>query len=139
MASSASPTLNSLVSFVYRVTAGRVPNRMGKLPVILLAKTGFRTGKLRTTPVLLMAEGENLVTVASPAGSDKNPCWFVNLMHNPVAVVTVKRERRVVLARTASPEERDRLWPLLTESFHGYENFAKKTERTIPVVIFSPE
>jgi deazaflavin-dependent oxidoreductase (nitroreductase family) len=136
--SAANGALNPLVSFVYRITGGRVPSRMGTLPVMLLTTTGFKSGRQRTNPVLYLVDGENLVTAASAGGSDKNPAWLANLMHNPLAVVTIKRERRVVLARKATPEERNRLWPLLTERFHGYENYSKKTKRLIPVVIFSP-
>jgi len=135
---SANGALNPLVSFVYRITGGRVPSRMGALPVMLLTTTGFKSGRQRTNPVLYFIDGANLVTAASAGGSDKNPVWLTNLVHNPVAVLTIRRERRVVLAREATPEERDRLWPLLTERFRGYENYSKKTKRLIPVVIFSP-
>ena len=114
-----------------------MPGRMGKAPIMLLTTTGFRSGKQRTNPVLYLVDGENLVTVASAGGAAKNPSWFVNLTHNPDAVVKIKSETRKVLARRASPEERSRLWPSLTEMFPGYANYAKKTKREIPVVILA--
>ena len=48
----------------------------------------------------------NLATVASAGGSDRNQGRFVNLMHNPEATVTIKRETRRVRARAASPGAR---------------------------------
>jgi len=111
---------------------------LGDAPIMLLTTTGFKSGKQRTNPVLYMVDGENLVTVASAGGANKNPSWFVNLMHNPEAVVTIKRQKRKVRARNASPEERGRLWPLATDMFHGYEDYSKKTKRVIPVVILMP-
>jgi deazaflavin-dependent oxidoreductase (nitroreductase family) len=136
--SSANRTLNPLVSFLYRISGGRVPGRMGNAPIMLLTTTGFKSGKQRTNPVLYMINGKDLVTVASAGGADRNPSWFVNLMRNPEAVVTIKRKMRKVRARKASPEERDRLWPLLTEMFPGYAGYAKKTKREIPVVLLTP-
>jgi deazaflavin-dependent oxidoreductase (nitroreductase family) len=130
--------MNPIVSFLYRVSGGKVAGRMGKAPIMILTTTGSKSGKTRTNPVLYMMDGENLVTVASAGGADKNPSWFTNLMRNPDAVVTIKREKRKVKGRKASPEERERLWPQLTEMFPGYAGYEKKTKRKIPVVIFSP-
>ena len=59
-------------------------------------------------------------------------------MHNPEAVVTIKREKRKVRTRRATPDERCRLWPLLTTMFHGYDDYSKKTKREIPVVLLEP-
>ncbi len=135
--STANRTLNPLVSFLYRISGGRVPARLGKAPIMLLTTTGSKSGKRRTNPVLYMVDGVNLVTVASAGGADKNPSWFVNLMHNPEAVVTIKREKRKVRARRATPDERIQLWPLLTTMFQGYDDYSKKTKREIPVVILA--
>jgi len=136
--STANRTLNPLVSFLYRISGGRVPARLGKAPIMLLTTTGSKSGKRRTNPALFIVDGADLATVASAGGAAKNPSWFVNLMHNPEATVTIKRETRKVRGRKASAEERKRLWPLLTAVFSNYEEYAKKTKREIPVVILSP-
>jgi deazaflavin-dependent oxidoreductase (nitroreductase family) len=136
--SAANRMSNPLVSFLYRASGGRIAGRMGKAPIMLLTTKGSKSGKQRTNPVLYMVDGENLVTVASAGGAEKNPSWFVNLMHNPEATVAIKKETKRVLARKASPEERQRLWPLLTAMFPNYGNYANKTKREIPVVILAP-
>ena len=41
-------------------------------------------------------------------------------------------------ARTASPEEREALWPKLVAHYPDYASYATWTERIIPVVILEP-
>lgn len=130
--------MNSVVMFLYRASGGRLANRMQKAPILLLTTTGAKSGKERTNPVLYVVDGPNLATVASAGGSPNNPSWFANLMHHPDAVVTIGKEERKVRARKASPEERARLWPMLTAVYSGYEDYQRKTVRRIPVVILEP-
>ena len=40
-----------------------------------------------------------------------------------------------LVAREANDEERARLWPKLVAMYGSYENYQKKTERKIPVVL----
>lgn len=130
--------MNSVVMFLYRATGGRFPSRMQKAPIMLLTTTGARSGKRRTNPVLFVVDGENFATVASAGGAQRNPAWFVNLMHNPEATITIRRKSRKVRAREATPEERTRLWPLLASLYTTYNDYQKKTKREIPVVVMSP-
>jgi hypothetical protein len=46
--------------------------------------------------------------------------------------------RTPVRARTATPEERERLWPRLVEMYDDFAKYQKWTERTIPVVVLEP-
>ena len=130
--------MNAVVMFLYRTSGGRVANRMQKAPIMLLTSTGWRSGKPRTNPVLYIQDGEDYVAVASAGGAKKDPSWFVNLMHNPDALITVGRMRTRVKARRASPDERARLWPRMTSVYSTYDDYAKKTPRQIPVVILTP-
>jgi hypothetical protein len=38
----------------------------------------------------------------------------------------------------ASAEERSRLWPKVVEAYGGYEDYQRRTEREIPLVILEP-
>jgi len=62
----------------------------------------------------------------------------VNLQANPLVEVTVGRETRQLHARDAEGEERQRLWRALTDMYSGYDEYAKKTSRRIPVVVLEP-
>jgi deazaflavin-dependent oxidoreductase (nitroreductase family) len=132
---------NRLVSanvWIYRRTGGRLGNKVKGAPVLLLDHTGRKSGVRRTTPVLYLRDGEDLVVVASRGGSQANPAWWLNLRADPDTEVQVGPERRAVRARAAAPEERARLWPRLTEMFPDYDVYQRRTDREIPVVIFSP-
>ena len=46
--------------------------------------------------------------MASNAGDDHHPGWYLNLRANPKAEVQIGSERRAVTAETATPEKRAR-------------------------------
>ena len=84
-------------------------------------------------------ESDLLVIVASKGGEDTHPDWFLNLCANPHVVVTMKDSVDCkMIARTASAGERERLWPVVTESYANYAGYQAKTDREIPLVILNP-
>lgn len=123
---------------VYRLTGGRMGNTVSGAPVLLLDHVGRKSGKKRTSPVLYMEDGSDLVIVASRGGSDAMPAWWFNLKANPTTTVQVGRDRRKVTARQASPEEKQRLWPRLVEMYSDYAVYQQRTDREIPVIILAP-
>ena len=124
---------------VYRATGGRIGHRFpGIAPMLLLDHVGAKSGTKRTTPLLYVADGENLVLVASKGGYPKHPAWFHNLRANPDTTVQVGSERRAVRARVATADERARLWPKAVETYRGYRGYQERTEREIPLVILEP-
>ncbi len=44
-----------------------------------------------------------------------------------------------MIARTATEEERARLWPRIISVFEGYARYQERTDRPIPVVILEPK
>ncbi len=130
--------LSASHAFWYRVSGGRILRKMRGADVLLLTTTGRRTGKNRTTPLIYVQDGENLGIVASNGGRDHDPAWWTNLQHNPRAQVQVKGNRKTVTAEKAGPEDTTRLWSMLTKVYPAYDDYQKKTKRTIPVVILRP-
>jgi deazaflavin-dependent oxidoreductase (nitroreductase family) len=123
---------------VYRWTRGRLWNKWrGGPPVLLLDHVGRKTGKKRVSPVVYTPHGDDLVVVASFGGAERDPVWWLNLKANPRTSVQVGAERREVVARLASPEEKTALWPKLCEANSDYAKYQEKTDRDIPVVILS--
>ncbi len=125
-------------AFLYRLSGGKLGGRMGKSPVLLLTTIGRKTGKQRTTPVLYLRDGDNLVLVASNGGAPAHPVWWLNLQATPQAEVEIGRQKLRVTAKHADPQERQRLWPLLVNMYPAYAQYQKKTAREIPVVILQP-
>ena len=131
-------TLMKAHTAVYRATGGKVAGRVFKSPVLLLTTTGRKSGMERTTPLLYLEDDEDLVVVASNGGAAKHPAWWLNLKANPEATVEIGDRKLRVRAQRTSPEEKERLWPKLVAMYSSYEDYQKKTEREIPVVVLRP-
>lgn len=129
---------SSIHTAVYRVSGGRIAGTAGNVPVLLLTTTGRKTGKQRTTPLLFILDGEDVVVVASNGGMDWFPAWWLNLQQHPAAVIEIGRERREVTASNADPARRARLWLELTARYPGYLKYEARTARRIPLVILHP-
>jgi deazaflavin-dependent oxidoreductase (nitroreductase family) len=124
---------------VYRLTGGVVGHRFpGSPPVLLLDHVGARSGQRRTSPLVYARDGDDVILVASKGGYPKNPAWFHNLMANPDTTVQIGHSRRAVHARTATAEERKHLWPLVVSVYSGYDDYQRRTEREIPLVVLEP-
>jgi F420H(2)-dependent quinone reductase len=124
---------------VYRLTGGKVGGKLGKVPVLLLTTTGRKSGQPRTQPLLHTRAGDGYAVIASKGGAAQHPLWYLNLKANPQAEVTIGRETRHVRARDAQGEERERLWRALADLYPGYDKYAQKTTRHIPVVVLEPD
>lgn len=133
------PVLRRLMgvhTIVYRATNGHLGHHIpGLAPMLLLEHVGAKSGIKRTSPLLHIPDGDNLVIVASKGGYPKHPAWFHNLRADPDTTVQVGSERRKVRARVATPEERERLWPRVVDAYSGYADYQARTGRKIPLVI----
>jgi deazaflavin-dependent oxidoreductase (nitroreductase family) len=123
---------------LYRMSGGRIMGTSSGAPVLLLTTTGRKSGRSRTVPLLYVQDGACFVVVASYAGSPKHPAWYLNLEQNPKVELQVGRRRFAAVARSASADEKTRLWPKLTEIYPRYEDYQKRTSREIPLVILIP-
>jgi deazaflavin-dependent oxidoreductase (nitroreductase family) len=143
------PTLIRLMgghAKVYRATGGRIGHRVPGFPeMLLLDHVGAKSGEHRSTPLVFArdpssreAGGSNIILIASKGGFPKNPAWFYNLRANPDTTIQIGSKRTAVHAREATPEEYDRLWKLAVEVYGGYEEYRRRTERQIPLVVLEP-
>ena len=83
-------------------------------------------------------DGPNLVTMAMNGWGDGEPAWWLNLQANPHAHVDLRGGRRLVTARTAGPEERDRLWSRWREIDENLDAYAARRRTETAVVILEP-
>jgi deazaflavin-dependent oxidoreductase (nitroreductase family) len=103
--------------------------------ILLLTTTGRTTGNESTTPLIFGLDGDNPVIVASKGGAPEHPGWYRNLRKTPQVGVQIKGERFAARARDAQGEERERLWTLMNGIWPHYEEYQRKTDREIPVVV----
>jgi deazaflavin-dependent oxidoreductase (nitroreductase family) len=106
--------------------------------MLLLDHVGARSGKHRTTPLVFARDGQNTILIASKGGYPKNPAWFHNLVANPDTTIQIGSKRMPVRARVAKPGEYDRLWKRAVAVYGGYEDYRRRTERQIPLVVLEP-
>jgi deazaflavin-dependent oxidoreductase (nitroreductase family) len=121
-------------SFWYRMTGGLVGGWAGA-PMLLLTTTGRTSGAQRTTPLVFLRDGDDLVIIASYGGADRHPDWWLNLRAHPEAEVQVFAEQRAVRAEEATGDERARLWERITRTYPIYRFYETRTSRQIPVVV----
>lgn len=131
--------------WLYRRTGGRIGGtwRIGAgfrhpVPICLVEHVGRKTGKVRTTPLVYLEDGERVVVVASQAGRPEHPMWYLNLLAHPGVTVQTGRRRRLMRARITDPDERALLWPRLVDLYADYASYQSWTERVIPVVVLEP-
>jgi len=131
--------MSSTHVFFYKLSGGRIGGRIHKADVLLLTTTGRKTGKKRTTPLLYVRDGNRLVIIASNGGRPIDPSWWMNLKRNPIAMVQVKSLKETIYAQRAIGSEKERLWRLMTNVYPAYDNYLKKTDRDIQVVVLMPK
>jgi deazaflavin-dependent oxidoreductase (nitroreductase family) len=109
--------------------------QLGERPLLLLTTIGARSGQPRTSPMMYVADGEQLVVVASNAGAAKHPAWLHNLIANPHVVVEALGEEYPAQASVLAGEERERLWERITADHPFFAEYQVKAgNRQIPLV-----
>jgi deazaflavin-dependent oxidoreductase (nitroreductase family) len=105
------------------------------VPTLLLTTKGRRSGLLRRSALIYGRDGDRLLLVASKGGAPSNPLWYENLVADPEVTVQVRDETFAARARTATPDERARLWSVMTAIWPDYDDYQTKTDREIPLVV----
>jgi deazaflavin-dependent oxidoreductase (nitroreductase family) len=126
--------IGRLHASLWRLTRGRFVDAVGAAPFLLLTTTGRKTGRLRTTPVLYLEDGRDLIVVGSFGGNDIHPAWYLNLKQYPEAEVVIGGERRRVTSREITSEEKKLIWPRLVKSYPQFEIYQQRTSREIPLL-----
>lgn len=126
--------------WLYQRTDGRFGGKfvIGGAPVCLLTMTGRKTGLRRTTPLIHIPHGEDILLVASQGGLDTHPLWYRNLLANPDVEINAFGNVRQMIARQATPEEKSALWPTIRAVHPDFDEYQARTDRDIPVMICSP-
>lgn len=120
----------------YEETDGEVGHDWQEGTTILVLTTkGRKTGQPRKFALIYREIDGDHVIVASKGGADSHPGWYLNLVDNPEVGVQVKADKFTATARTASAEEKAKLWPKMAEVWPSYDDYQAKTDRDIPVVV----
>src|SRR6202171_5963379 len=110
---------------------GRLAGPLAGRTLMLLTTTGAKSGKERTAVLGFGKDGDRYVVIASGNGAPSHPAWYLNLQARPIATVEVGPDKFKVRARTAGPEEREKLTPLVPYIVQQQT----LTKREIPIVV----
>ncbi len=130
-------TIHHVDGAVLRLSGGRTTAAalLSGLPIVLLTTTGARSGRPRAVPLVAVPDGPRLILIASNWGQARHPAWYYNVKANPRVSVTRDGQTRPYQAREAVGEERAALWARAVAVYPGYEGYARRAGRSIPVVV----
>ncbi|GAA0488502.1 nitroreductase [Paractinoplanes deccanensis] len=103
--------------------------------ILILFTKGRKSGEERSHALIFREHGDDYLVVASKGGTDAPPAWFVNLQADPEVEVQIKGDRFPARARVATPAEKPEMWATMAEVWPDYDEYQKKTDREIPVVV----
>ncbi|MEM9564658.1 MAG: nitroreductase family deazaflavin-dependent oxidoreductase [Actinomycetota bacterium] len=121
----------------FRANEGRVGGPFEGAPMILVHHTGAKTGTERVTPLVYRPDGDTWVIFASKAGAPSHPHWYHNLIANPQTTIEVGTETIEVDTVEVTGEERSRIWEAQKRDAPQFAEYDAKTDREIPVLVFS--
>jgi deazaflavin-dependent oxidoreductase (nitroreductase family) len=123
---------NATVIKEFRANRGEISSGpLAGRHVMLLTTTGAKTGKERTAVLGFGKDGDRYVIIASGNGAHSHPGWYFNLQARPIVTVEIGPDKFKARARTARPEEREKLTPLVPYIVQQQT----LTTREIPIVV----
>jgi deazaflavin-dependent oxidoreductase (nitroreductase family) len=121
---------------LYEGSGGTDGTMLKGMPVIIVTNRGRKTGAIRKTPLMRVADGDNYVLIASMGGAPKHPLWYHNLKKDPSIEIRDRAEVYSMEVREVEDSaEKQRLWDLAVEAYPPYQDYQEKTDRVIPVLI----
>jgi deazaflavin-dependent oxidoreductase (nitroreductase family) len=126
-------------SWIYLKTDGRWGARFLRgAPVLLLTTTGKKSGEPRTTPLLYLWHGDDVLVVASSGGMARHPFWYTNLLANPRVTMQIGGQVEPRVAEPLDPAQKAEVWPALVAMYLDFDTYQSWTDRDIPVVRLRP-
>ncbi|HVB05542.1 MAG TPA: nitroreductase family deazaflavin-dependent oxidoreductase [Acidimicrobiales bacterium] len=125
----------------YEASGGREANTLREtgLPVVIVTMRGHRSGKVRKIALMRVEHGGEYALVGSKGGAPEDPLWVQNLRTNPAEVRLQDGPALVEGAvHEAHGAERAEWWERAVAAYPNYAEYATRTEREIPVFVFTP-
>ena len=122
---------------MYTITPANLPTMT--VPSLLLTTTGRKSGEKYLFPLFYGETGASYFVIASKGGAPEHPGWYRNILSNPAVEVQVGTRKLHAKARTASGEERAKLWEQAVKIWPPFADYqVKAVGREIPVVVLDP-
>lgn len=119
----------------YEETDGAEGHDWQDTTALVLTTRGRQSGEPRKAALIYQPFGDDYLVVASRGGAPNPPAWYLNLEADPEVQVQIRGDRFTARARTATPEEKPDMWRTMTAVWPDYDEYQKKTDREIAVVV----
>lgn len=129
---------NKKVIEEFRAHGGQVNGAFRDRTLLLLHTRGARSGQERINPVMYIKDGERWVVTAHKGGASTHPDWYYNLLADPLVTVEVGTETIQARAEIVQEPDCTRLYDKLVEMLHSFDEYRRKTNRSIPVIVLTP-
>jgi deazaflavin-dependent oxidoreductase (nitroreductase family) len=133
-----SHVVNRIDKRLLPLTKGRQILPFVRQNIAVLTTTGAKSGQPRTTPLQFVADGDQVLLVASAGGSRKDPSWAHNLRRHPRCALSHHGVKRQYVAHETTGAQRSAAWDRVVDWYQGYARYQSQTDRQIPVFILEP-
>ena len=125
---------NKKIIAEFRSNNGVVGGPFAGAKLLLLHTLGAKSGELRVNPLAYFDDGDDLLIVASFAGSPKNPPWYYNLLANPKVTVEVGDDTYSAIASELLEPKRSEEYDAIAKKSQAFAEYRDKTSRVIPII-----
>jgi deazaflavin-dependent oxidoreductase (nitroreductase family) len=111
---------------------GRVMARLYGFPILMLHSTGAKSGQPRSSPLVYVRDGDDVMLVGTNFGQPQHPAWTANLLAHPEAAVVIGPVRLNVVAELADDATFERTFPRFVEVYPGYGPYLERRKGLQP-------
>jgi deazaflavin-dependent oxidoreductase (nitroreductase family) len=125
---------------LYERTDGAEPSELVGDAWIILWTVGAKSGKVRKTPLVRVADGEGqYAVIGSMGGAPTHPQWVHNVRANAIARLQDGAEVRDYSVREVEGDEKAAWWERARAVWPSYDDYQAATERRIPLFVLAPD
>ncbi len=117
---------------IAHIRDGRFMAKLYGFPVLLLHTTGAKSGQARTSPLLYVRDGDDIMLIGTNFGQPKHPAWTANLLAHPDAAVEIGGVHLSVLAELVDEETWAATFPAFVAVYPGYADYIGRREGLTP-------
>lgn len=123
----------------YERSGGTEPSELVGDQWIILWTLGAKTGNVRKTPLVRVADGEGrYAVIGSMGGAPTHPQWVHNVRAHAVARLQDGGDVRDYAVREVEGDEKATWWQRATAIWPDYDAYQASTERQIPLFVLEP-
>ncbi len=123
----------------YEASGGTEPSALVGDSWIILWTLGGRSGKVRKTPLVRVADDQGAYAViGSMGGAPSHPQWVHNVRANPVARVQDGATVHDLTVREVDGDEKAAWWARATAVWPDSDAYQAATDRVIPLFVLEP-